>query len=67
MPSAPALISRSRCTFPGVNLKLVMPALFLQDALSPAAAVEQLKLFRPWMRLLSENGAYKGWGKLPVI
>jgi hypothetical protein len=57
MASAPALVSRNRCTFPGENLKLVMPALLLQAVLSPTETVEQSKLFRPWMRLLSENGA----------
>jgi hypothetical protein len=58
-PSAPALINLRRCNLSGVNLKLVIPALLLQGVLSPAAvAIEQLKLFRPLIRLLSETGPY---------
>jgi len=53
IPSAPALINRSLCFFPGVNLKLVIPALLLHGVLSPAATVEQLKLFRPSVLVVS--------------
>jgi hypothetical protein len=56
IPSAPALIRRNRWTFPGENLKFVMPALLLHFVLSPAAMLEQLKLFLPWIKLLSEEG-----------
>jgi hypothetical protein len=56
MPSPPALINRSLWVFPGVNLKLLRPPLAaLQGVVSPAATVEQLKVFFPLMRLLSED------------
>jgi hypothetical protein len=57
-PSEPALISRSRCTLPGVNLKLARPALFVHCVLSPEATVEQSKFPFPLIRLLSEEGPY---------
>jgi hypothetical protein len=58
IPSAPALINRSRCTLPGVNLKTDRPALFLHFVVSPGATVEQLKSPFPLIRLLSEDGPY---------
>lgn len=73
IPSAPALMRRSRCTFPGENLKLVMPALSVHFVVSPAAAaIEQLKLFLPWIKLLSEEGPYflsvkASYHQIPVI
>jgi len=56
-PSPPALIKRSLCFFPDVNLKLVTPALDLQEVVSLMSLVEQLKLLRPLIRLLFEKGA----------
>lgn len=58
IPSAPALIKRRRWTLPGLNLKLVIPAFLEHFALSPGATLAQLKLFRPWIRLLSDEGPY---------
>ena len=55
-PSAPALIRRSLCTNPGVNLVVARGAPLWHVVLSPAATVEQLKLFFPLIKLLSENG-----------
>jgi hypothetical protein len=55
-PSPPALIKRNLCFLPGVNLNLLTPTLDSQGVVSLAAVLEQLKLLRPLIRLLFENG-----------
>lgn len=55
-PSAPALIRRSLWVFPAVSWVVDRGAPLVQVVLSPAATVEQLKLFLPLIKLLSENG-----------
>jgi hypothetical protein len=57
IPSAPALINRSRCFRPGVKWNLLIPALLTQGVLFLAGSEEQLKLFLPLIRLLTEGGA----------
>ena len=57
IPSAPALISRSLCVLPVVNLNFEIPALLVHGVVSPAATVEQSKSIFPLIKLLSDEGA----------
>lgn len=53
IPSAPALINRSLCFLPAVNLNFESPLMLGQEVESGS---EQLRLFRPLIRLFTEYG-----------
>lgn len=64
-PSAPALIRRSRCVLPDVNLNWASPAFLVHFVVSPLATVLQSKLPLPLIRLLSDGGAI--WRSDPLL